>query len=223
MKYPWKKELFLSDNCTCHSDVAKVREEDIISTHTVEWFGTPPTSANFFIRQTYLCDEQRWVTLWQEHMKYESRGLSRQSEEFEIGDAVLVQTQPTSLDLENFMIEAFFIEGTKKFVRLRRLLRQRLVDPSAPKSPLNELVYSERLIEIEAKSITRRYLVRAFLTDERIPTPYDRNGTGDAFFITHQESATGDGKTRFVPIDPDTLSLLRQGFNPNCTTTSQRL
>ncbi|RYO75349.1 hypothetical protein DL764_010519 [Monosporascus ibericus] len=183
-------------------DVAKVREEDIISTHTVDWFGTPPTSANLFC---------------------ESRGVSRQSEEFEVGDAVLAQTQSTSLDLENFMLEAFFIEGTKKYVRLRRLLRRRLVDPSTPKAPLNELVYSERLIEIEAKSIARRCLVRVFRTDERIPAPYDRNGTGDAFFITHQELATGDGKTRFVPVDPGALSLLRQGFNPNCTAKSERL
>ncbi|RYP21915.1 hypothetical protein DL765_001991 [Monosporascus sp. GIB2] len=223
MKYPWKNELFLSDNCTCHSDVAKVREEDIISAHTVDWFGTPTTSRNLFVRQTYLCDEQRWITLQHEHMECESRGLSRQSEEFEVGDAVLVQTQPTSLDLENFVIEAFFVEGTTKFVRLRRLLRRRLVDPGAPKSPLNELVYSERLVEMEAKSIARRCLVRAFHTDERIPAPYDRNGTGDAFFITHQELATGDGKTRFVPVDPDALSPFRQGFNPNCTAKSERL
>ncbi|RYP27026.1 hypothetical protein DL768_011363 [Monosporascus sp. mg162] len=204
-------------------DVAKVREEDIISTHTVDWFGTPSTSANLFVRQTYLCDEQRWVTLQHGHMKCESRGLSRQPEEFEVGDAVLVQTQSTSLDLENFMIEAFSMEGTKKFVRLRRLLRRRLVDRSAPKSPLNELVYSERLVDMEAKSIARRCLVRAFRTDERIPAPYDRNGTGDAFFITHQELATGDGTTRFVPVDPDALDLLRQGFNPNCTIKSERL
>lgn len=223
MKYPWKKELFLSDNCTCHSDMGKVKGDDIISTHVVHWFGNPSTSAQFFVRQTYITDEQRWITLQIEHMKCESRDVSQEQDDFKVGDAVLVHTEPTSLDLENFMIESFFDKGTEKFVSLRKLLRRRLVDATTPKSPPNELVYSEGIVEIEARSIARRCLVRVFPPDEIIPAPYDRSGVGDAFFITHRELITEDGKPQYVPANFDSLSLLRQGFNPSRTVHSEKL
>ncbi len=222
MKYPWKNELFLSDNCTCHSNMAKVKEDDIVATHTVHWFGDPSTSAQFFVRQTYMTDEQRWATLRVEDMKCRSEDVSRR-DKFEVGDAVLVETNRTSLQLENFMIEAFFEEDEKEFVRLRRLLRRRSVDPTAGKSPPNELVYSESFVDIDAKSIARRFLVRVFRLDEKIPAPYDCNGIGDAYFITHQQLNTADGKTLYVPANFDSLSLLRQGFNPDSTVPSTRL
>ncbi|KAK7754372.1 hypothetical protein SLS62_003665 [Diatrype stigma] len=223
MKYPWKNELFLSDNCTCHSNMATVKDADIISTHQVHWFGSPSTSAEFFVRQTYTIDEQRWVTLQAAHMKCADRDMSIKQDKFEVGDAVLVHTKSKSLELENFVVESFFDEGAKRFVRLRKLLRRRLVDPKASGSPPNELLYSARLVEIEARSIARRCLVRVFRLDEKIPAPYDRNGIGDAFFITHQELVTEDGQVQYVPANIESLGSLRQGFNPSRTVHSQKL
>lgn len=51
MKYPWDNELFLSNHCTC-AESAKVREDQILGVHSVEWHGSPGTAAEFFIRQT---------------------------------------------------------------------------------------------------------------------------------------------------------------------------
>ena len=223
MKYPWKKELFLSDNCTCHSNMGKVMDNDIISTHTVHWFGTPATSAEFFVRQTYVADEQRWTTLQPEQMSCESKDPDSERSGFDVADTVLVQTDPASLEQENFMIEALLDGANEKRVRLRRLLRRRLVDPTARKAPPNELVYSDRLVEIDLKAVARRCLVRVFRPDEKITTPYDRGGVGDAFFITHQEVVTQDGDSQFVPVDTDSISGLRQGFRPGRIPQSEKL
>ncbi|KAI0886825.1 S-adenosyl-L-methionine-dependent methyltransferase [Annulohypoxylon maeteangense] len=186
MKYPYNNEIFLSNNCTCHHNTAKVKADEILATHSVDWFGNPSTSAEFFVRQTYLSDDCRWTTLKKEHLKCtENRFHVKTS--YEIGDAVLVETEPKSLRLEAFIIEDFFNEGKKNYVR------------NSPKSPPNE--------------IFRHCLVRAFYPEEEIPSPYDHGGTGDMFFMTHQELETEGGIT-YVPLDMVLVRQLRQGFDP---------
>lgn len=226
MKYPWKNELFLSDNCTCHSNMGRVMQEDVISTHTVHWFGDPSTSAEYFVRQTYIADEQRWATLRSEHLTCESsREAESPSASFEVGDAVLVQTELTSPHLETFVIEAFFNEGKEGQVMLRRLLRRKLADPAAPNAPANELIYTKNVVNFDLRAITivRRCVVRIFNPDEDPPTPYDRGGVGDVFLITHQEMETLDGEPRFSTINTDLALHLRQGFNPGRSLQSDKL
>ncbi|KAL7619513.1 hypothetical protein AAE478_010053 [Parahypoxylon ruwenzoriense] len=222
MKYPWNNELFLSNNCTCHHDTAKVQAGEILSTHSVDWFGDPSTTAEFFVRQTYLSDDCRWTTLQKEHL---TCGEEKLNEErcYTAGDAVLVETKPKTLQLEAFIVEAFFGEQRKRYVRLRKLSRRRDVDKGAPNSPPNELVYTDQLVEISAGRISRHCLVRAFRLEEKIATPYDCNGTGDVFFMTHQEVETEDSKFVYVPLDMTCLHKLRQGFDPSRTHQSQKL
>ncbi|KAI0000089.1 hypothetical protein F4779DRAFT_631226 [Xylariaceae sp. FL0662B] len=208
MKYPWTNELFLSNNCTCHHNMAKIQADQILATHSVEWFGNPSTSAEFFVRQTYLTDDCRWTTLQEEHLTCRDREAQPS---YEIGDAVLVEVK--ALRLEPFIVEALIEEGDEPYVRLRRLLRRKDVDKDAIKSPPNELVYSHQLVEIASKRIYGRCLVRAFQPGEKIPTPYDRNGTGNVFFMTHQQIIT-DGKVTYMPLDLGRLGHLRQGFDP---------
>ncbi|KAI5922931.1 hypothetical protein F4810DRAFT_228497 [Camillea tinctor] len=212
MKYPWKNELFLSDNCTCHHDTANIKENQIVSTHEVEWFGGPSTSAEFFVRQTYLADHSQWITLKEEH--FVCGGSAPESELYEIGDAVLVHINPEELKLETCIIEEYIEEETKKCARLRRLLHRREVDRGATNAPANEVVFSQQRIEIPPERIARRCLVRAFRPDEQIPAPYNRGGTGNAFFITHQEVHTDTGDVTFAPLTADCLGVLRQSFNP---------
>ncbi|KAG6360817.1 hypothetical protein INS49_011884 [Diaporthe citri] len=59
MRYPWKNELFLSDHCTCEERERKIPEYAVVGVHTVEWFGTPQTKAEFFVRQTYQVEQRR--------------------------------------------------------------------------------------------------------------------------------------------------------------------
>jgi len=214
MKYPWENELFLSDNCTCHHRTTKVREDQILAVHEVEFFGTPSTSAEYFVRQTYVASDCRWASLREEHFDCGDEGVFSQENEiqYRVGDTVLVQTE--TLQLEAFIIERFFSENKKQFVGLRRLLRRKDVDINARSAPPNELVYSHQLAEIAAKRIDRRCLVRAFRVDEEILPPYNRNGTGDAFYITHQELDV-DGVAEFHPLELAHLQqLFRQGFDP---------
>ncbi|KAI1080410.1 S-adenosyl-L-methionine-dependent methyltransferase [Whalleya microplaca] len=217
MKYPWKNELFLSNNCTCHHNTAKIQADQILATHSVEWFGGPCTSAEFFVRQTYLTDDCRWITLKKEHLTCKDE---QAQPSYEIGDTVLVETK--TLRLETFVVEGFFMKDETRYARLRKLLRRQDVDKNAANAPPNELVYSNRLIEIASGKIYRRCLLRAFHPDEKIPTPYDRNGTGDVFFMTHQEFRA-DGKLTYVPVDFSRLGHIRQGFYPPRTQGSQML
>ncbi|KAI0892404.1 S-adenosyl-L-methionine-dependent methyltransferase [Annulohypoxylon nitens] len=212
MKYPYDNEIFLSDNCTCHCNSAKVKADEILATHTVEWFGNPSTSAEFFVRQTYLSDDCRWTTLKKEHLTCEDDKFQAKLS-YKIGDAVLVETNPKSLQLEVFVVEAFFDEGKKKYVRLRKLLRRKDVDQNSPNSRPNEVVYTDQIVEISIRRIFRHCLVRAFYLEEEIPSPYDHDGTGDMFFMTHQEIET-EGKMSYVPLDMALVRQLRQGFDP---------
>ncbi|KAJ8125931.1 hypothetical protein O1611_g7707 [Lasiodiplodia mahajangana] len=204
MKYPWANELFLSDNCTCHSSMSKVQGHEILATHEVEWFGCPSTTAEFFVRQTYVASDCRWASLRQEHFIC-SDETANPSQKYCVGDAVLVETQ---MQLETFIIEGF-LGADKKHAQMRRLRRRKDVDKAAPP---NELIYSQQLVEIDVKKIDRRCLVRAFGVSEKIPPPYNRDGTGDAFFITHEEFEV-EGVTEYRPLDTTHL-LFRQGFDP---------
>ncbi|KAI1377972.1 S-adenosyl-L-methionine-dependent methyltransferase [Hypoxylon crocopeplum] len=214
MKYPWRNELFLSNNCTCHHETAKVKDDEILSTHSVEWFGNPSTSAEFFVRQTYLSDDCRWTTLKKEHLTCAEERF-REDHPYKVGDAVLAETNRMALRLEPFIVEEFFEESNKQYVRLRRLLRRKVVDKGAPNSPPNELVYTDQLVEFSSSRIFRHCLLRAFQAEEKIPTPYDCKGTGDVFFMTHREVETIEGGNTCVPLDISLLHQLRQGFNPS--------
>ncbi|CAJ2509604.1 Uu.00g146300.m01.CDS01 [Anthostomella pinea] len=222
MKYPWNNELFLSDNCTCHHGTARIQADQILSTHEVEWFGNPSTSAEFFVRQTYIATDCRWTTLQREHMVC---GGDRLVDEavgtYQVGDSVLVDANEKNL--ETFIVEALFEEGNKQYAGLRRLWRRNARDKAAGNSPPNELVYSEELVDISTARIARRCLVRAFQVDEKIPSPYNRNGTGNAFYITHEEVKADNGSFAYVPLRSTRLEPLRQGFHPSRTARSEKL
>ncbi|KAI0517069.1 S-adenosyl-L-methionine-dependent methyltransferase [Xylaria bambusicola] len=214
MKYPWSNELFLSDNCTCHHQIAKVQGHEVISTHEVEWFGSPSTSAEFFVRQTYVASDCRWMSLRKEHFVCDDETAFSQEphQSYVVGDTVLVATN--SMQLETFVIEYYLQDP--QYARMRRLWRRKDVDKDARSAPPNELVYSEHFVDINTKRIDRRFIVRAFEVDEEIPPPYNRNGSGDAFFITHKQVQV-EGVTEYRPLGHTHSELFRQGFSHNKT------
>ncbi|KAI2471560.1 S-adenosyl-L-methionine-dependent methyltransferase [Annulohypoxylon bovei var. microspora] len=192
MKYPYNNEIFLSNNCTCHHNTAKVKASEILATHSVEWFGSPSTSAEFFVRQTYLSDDCRWTTLKKEHLTCAE---------------------------DRFHVKPSY----KNYVRLRKLKRRKDVDKNAPKSPPNEVVYTDQFVEISTDRIFRHCLVRAFYLKEEITSPYDHDGTGDMFFMTHREVEAEKGNMTYIPLDMVLIRQVRQGFDPLSVPPAQKL
>lgn len=202
MKYPWKNELFLSDHCTCEERQRRIPEHVVTGVHTVEWFGTPQTTAEFFVRLTYQVEQRRWVTLQQTHIR--CRHEEQQRPEFQVGETVLVLTPGTKV-LEPCEILGY--EKDYKTTRLRKLIRCTTITAHCAQ---NELVYTDEEFSADIHHIQSRCIVRCYCPGETILAPYNRNGTGNVFIITHRRSADGS----VHPLSPANKPKIRQGFDP---------
>ncbi|EQB47784.1 hypothetical protein CGLO_13038 [Colletotrichum gloeosporioides Cg-14] len=206
MKYPWNNELFLSDHCSCGDGFPKIKESEVLSIHDIHWGGAADTNAEFFCRQTYLTKPttHRWVTFQQSHLR-----CNHQTEAFahKVGDSLLIS--PENHDDLAEPYELVSGPDEENMVVLRRLFRRSQLEPNT-NAPRNELVYSNETTSIDADRIYGRCLVRFFRHDEPLLPPYDRNGTANAFFITHRLDPLG----QISPLT-DGPPTLRQGFDPS--------
>ncbi|KAK2034328.1 C-5 cytosine-specific DNA methylase [Colletotrichum zoysiae] len=207
MKYPWENELFISDHCSCNNSAnEKIKEEEVLSTHKVDWGGSSTTSAEFFCRQTYLHEERRFITFQKGHLFCMHHSQDEvQKFPYKIGDTLLV-----CLKSSDSVVEPCELVEFSDSLALFRLLRRRQtihIDSVDEQVPLNELVYSDELLSIGVNNIHSRCVVRFFQPGESIPTPYDRKGVGHTFFIRYRWQS---GK--LLPLED--LSPLRQGFDP---------
>lgn len=213
MKYPWADELFLSDHCTCSDGPnARVSSEDILGTHNIDWFGNPKTSTGeFFVRQTYVVEKRRWITLDKSHLRctHDPPRLA-----FKAGDTVLATVSPSSTLSEAYEVTKIFKQDETRFVRLRKLLRRRDADPSENIAP-NELLYTEQFIVVKPDKIVGKCYVRFFNRDTPIPVPYNRGGTGNLFYITSRLEESFDGVAEVAPFAGDFPDTLHQGFDPS--------
>ncbi|KAK3290641.1 uncharacterized protein B0H64DRAFT_368033 [Chaetomium fimeti] len=211
MQYPWPDELFLSDHCTCEEGhQSRVKDHEILGVHEIDWFGSPDESkGEFFVRQTYIIESRRWVTLKDTHMACLH---GREKPRFKPGDTVLAALSKSQTYAEPYEVVKVFRQGDNMFVRLRRLLRRGQVDSKAGAAP-NELVYTDQLVVTKPERVIGKCTVRFFRPEESIPTPYDRKGTGNLFYITHRFETADDGKDRCIPLGEFPTSL-RQGFDP---------
>src|SRR5208282_5998642 len=82
----------------------------------------------------------------------------------------------------------------------------------------NELVYTDKTDKLVASKIQRTCLVRFYgasdVENKSIPTPYNRDGTGNAFYIT-TKLVEVDGIGMLKPIHDDLPRTLIQGFDPS--------
>jgi len=214
MKYPWDNELFLSNHCTCEEGKgSNIKENDVLGIHTVEWFGGPTTSAEFFVRQMYLSDDRRWVTLKKEHLVCDHS--TNKSPGYRSGDTVLVSVAPGEL-LQPFIVRQCYTHDGKDWAHLQRLLRRHQFDRTGKRvARPNELTLVFKFTTVEVSKIVGRCLVRAFAKDETIPTPYDGGGVGTAFCLTYKQiwGSTFDD-TAIVPVEPGDALPFHQGFDP---------
>lgn len=205
MKYPWENELFLSNHCTCGEVTgSKVQDNQVLGVHSVEWHGSPGTKAEFFVRQTYLSDERRFITLEKEHRRCSHD--KKPPRRFEIGDTVLVLTPGRKFLEPCELLEYIDGQNGDLEVRLRKLRRRS--DFAGNFSP-NELIYTEEETCSSIHAIVTRCIVRFYSPNEVIPAPYSLDGVGNAFYITHRLLYDG----QILPLGSDRPPL-RQGFDP---------
>ena len=212
MKYPWNNELFISDHCSCGHQ-AKITEDEVIGVHQVDFGGSPSTADEFFCRQMYIHDERKWITLDIEHHLACSHVRVKKEKatpepEHSPGDTVLVHLDKSTDRTEPCqLVSVDFSANGQEFFEVRKLVRRRDVDTSSVSRP-NELVYTEIFTKIRGSAITDRCHVRFFGHGEPISTPYDRDGVGGYFYITHRLT---DGGCEPMESFPESL---RQGFDP---------
>lgn len=194
MKYPYSKELFLSDNCSC--DTHRIVEDEVLFKVSIDWNGLPgDANSDFFIRQTYLRNNA-FVTLKEchkhcVHFRDEVKtDLQELVDILKVGDTVLYIPPPhlkPKYGLEPGEIVEFLQHGSNGFVAIRRLLRRHGLDGDTKARP-NELVYSDETCEVSVSKVKRKCFVRFYtlyeIQQRAIPAPYNRDGTGDAFYIS---------------------------------------
>lgn len=216
MRYPWANELFLSDHCTCEDGAsARVKASEILDTHSVDWFGDPSdprSGTEFVVRQYYTVEMRRWTTLKQSHLRC-THGPPRLG--FKAGETVLAPPSSCDKILEAYEVVKIFKQGGHKFVRLRKLVRRKEVDPHVKGIAPNELVYTDQFIVKKPKDIANKCYVRFFKPGTPIPVPYNKGGTGNLFFITSQLRTSPDGRHMcVVPFEDGFPQSFRQGFGP---------
>ena len=196
--YPFQNELFMSDNCGCGKDAVNLYE--VIGKANVSWFAKDPSAhSGLFVRQKFRTireeDTYDFVTLKESDFHC---GCSKKLPIFEecrrkyqIGDNVLVRYWNPDLredSLEPSQIVDFDLDLQR--VVLRRFERKTTLDPKAPP---NELLFSEETNAKPPSAVIRKCHLRSFTSQQvrqGLPTPYDRRGAGDYFWILHED--TGD-------------------------------
>ncbi|KAI9658572.1 MAG: DNA methyltransferase Dim-2 [Bathelium mastoideum] len=186
-KYPWKNELFLSDNCNCGD--AKLLASNALYMIDVEWFErNPDNSTPYFIRQKY-CTQGGACSFrdLQEAdficgCRNQKTAIHEVVEKYQIGDSVLVKKGKS---LEPCIVIDFRM-GCED-VLVRRLERLERTDPIARP---NELRWTENISPTKASNIIRRCYIRVYKT-EQVPSPYNRNGAGDCYYISAQTLSDG--------------------------------
>ena len=183
MKYPVPNELFLSNHCTC-SDNIRIDEEEVLGVHSVSFWPVLEDS-EFICRQTYDMAERRYTAYSESdricicNRKYKSkRAVDEFASKYHAGDAVLV---PQKGQLEPF--ELLDIDVLLRQVSLRRLLRRDALEGESYRP--NEIVYTDDVIVRSFNCIRRKCDVYVETGTRKIPAPYDRDGTGTLFFMTH--------------------------------------
>ncbi|KAK3709022.1 hypothetical protein LTR37_011186 [Vermiconidia calcicola] len=189
--YPFPNELFMSDHCDHGRDAVDIH--CVTGKVDVSWFASDPSlESGLFVRQKYRTfaeeDHYDFVSL------HESDFICRCSKhlpvfeecrkKYQIGDTVLVRGRDPDLRedcLEPAQVVDFKLDSQR--VILRRLRRKSQCDPAAKP---NELLLTEELFIKPPSKVIRKCHVRFFDADvvrESLPTPYDREGAGDCYFI----------------------------------------
>ncbi|KAF2722301.1 S-adenosyl-L-methionine-dependent methyltransferase [Polychaeton citri CBS 116435] len=214
--YPFRNEMFLSDNCNCGDEAYLVSQ--VIGKARVEWFASDPYTADdngLFVRQKFRTiqeeDTYDFVNLQLSDFRCRCHeylpALEDCRKKFKIGETVLVRRWNESFCedmLEPAQIYAFD-EGRRQ-VMVRSFPR---ASSHRTDAKPNELLLSRELQLIAPSYIIRRCYIRLFeekdLQAGRPPGCYARNGAGDFFFIVKHWDTAPLEVSAFpsIPIGPE--------------------
>jgi DNA (cytosine-5)-methyltransferase 1 len=193
--YPYKNELFLSDNCGCGSEEA-LHVECVVGKVDVKWYATDPESeAGFFARQVFRTveevDQYDFIKLDKRHFRchHQQDHIHEPEPKYEVKDTVLVsKSDHSGTNCEPAQIVSFLTsdegEDGKTSVWLRKMEFKSKDDSRARP---NHLVLTDHLFTRPERDIVRKCNVRFFSPEQiesgDMPTPYDRDGAGDYYIL----------------------------------------
>ncbi|KAK2738552.1 DNA methyltransferase Dim-2 [Myotisia sp. PD_48] len=202
LTYPYSNELFLSDHCNC--DEAIVTIKDVTKKVPVSFLVAQAEC--LFVRQTYHVSDQTFTTLVQSD--FTCNCTAKTTMQYAIGDTVLVSVSGRLEPAEIVELENDNVAKVRVFLRRARDFKDQTCRP-------NELVYTDNLRSINFRQIKRKCHIRFYSEGQHIPAPYNRDGNGDAFYVTSCKNI--DGLTPMVA--PDGFRL---GFDPGATFSKLR-
>lgn len=214
MFYPYSQEVFLSDHCNCGDPPVLARE--IIRKPEITFGGPENSSTEFFCRQRYVEGDGAWITLQDSHYRCGCNDIL-ETPEYSTGDTLLVASslRQSGKHLEPVIFLEHEPDGLVGKIRVVRLLR-RARDCGCNDADANELVLTDRSEVIPVAYIHRRCQIRFYSEAEkrqrRIPSPYDRQGASDFYYITSQDLQTSE--SGLESLQTPWPSFMRQGWNP---------
>lgn len=127
---------------------------------------------------------------------------------YRLGSTLLVRIRGHKL-LEPVIVEA--LPGKSPLITVRQLIRRTLLDPTADS---NQLIYSERLLQIPITAIVRRCHIRIYTDDDvrvgKVPTVYQLGGTADCWILSDKKMQE-DGSV--VDMGPQEVASFEAGFD----------
>ena len=223
MFYPYPRELFLSDHCNCND--SPVFANEVIRKPRIVFGGPEDASTEFFCRQQYVEGDGAWVTLQESHFQC---GCCNTLEKprYSVGDTLLVASTSgrSGNDLEPVVLLEQDLDGLEGQIKVVRLLR-RGRDYGDHNAAANELVLTDRSEIIPMACVERPCQVRFYSEAEkkgqRIPSPYDRQGASDFFYITTQDQGTSGAGLE--SLQKPWSSFIRQGLDPTAIPPQRKL
>ncbi|EFQ97426.1 hypothetical protein MGYG_00467 [Nannizzia gypsea CBS 118893] len=201
MTYPHSNELFLSDHCNCKE--GEILAKDVVKKVAVDFFSFDEDrdGSTLFVRQTYQTKDETFRTLSDSDFTCHCRAPKEPTQNFKVGDTVLAQFSNKLKPAEIISIGAE--EAVLRVFIYHRDLGEKNCRP-------NELVHCDDYHSVPIRRIKRHCHIRVFkpVQISNIPCPYNRDGTGDAFYIIYRKDEENLVPLNFPP-------NLREGFDPS--------
>ncbi|KAF2272156.1 S-adenosyl-L-methionine-dependent methyltransferase [Westerdykella ornata] len=201
MRYPFQDEMFLSDHCNCQK--RGFLSSVVIRKYSVNWMSAPESkdaNANIFVTRKYVTTDCSFVSLNEEDFLCRCKQAATPPVsrcKAAPGETVYIQ-QTRNGRLEPVVVDHWDNDQNRVYVRqlvrlqevtgiqglARDYLNTRRPGIHAP----NELVWTNRVVEVSPSSIQRKCHIRYFsirkVLDHEVAMPYNRRGNGDYWFIT---------------------------------------
>lgn len=187
--YPFRNELFFSDNCSCRGDAIPL--ETVVAKLDVSWFCSDPESTpGYFVRQKFHTSEEDdcygFTTLTSEDFSCAYNHMTSFEEfltKYKAGQTVLVHPRGSDVLLQPMRIISINLDTHK--ILLRKFLRSSDRDTGAPP---NELYESDaEPVALPHYRISRHCRVARFALRDQVQSPFNCDGAGDHFYMLRED------------------------------------